>query len=266
MRPGFDDKVLADWNGLMIAALANAASAFDRPDWRAAAETAFDFVSTRMTSEGRLFHAYRAGEAKAPATASDYANMIKAALALANAENNPEYVEQACTWTHILDEHYWADDLGGYYLAADDTDDLIVRPLSGLDDAAPNANAVMVSNLVQLTLWTGEERYAKRADEILRGFGAGIAANPVAHSGLLGAALDTLGAGARRSDSAEGRRRERDARGPTRRVVAERRGAGDLARRDAAVVVTGARQDGGRRQADGLCVPRAAMLAAGDGA
>jgi len=192
IRPGFDDKVLADWNGLMIAALANAATAFDRPDWLAAAEKAFDFILTRMLSDGRLFHAYRAGEAKAPATANDCANMIKAALALANAEANPEYVEQACAWTHILDEHYWAGEHGGYYLAADDTDDLIVRPLSGLDDAAPNANAVMVSNLMQLTLWTGEARYAKRADDILRGFGADIAANSVAHSGLLGAALDTF--------------------------------------------------------------------------
>jgi len=192
VRPGFDDKVLADWNGLMIAALANAASTFDRPEWFAVAEKAFDFVFTRMMSEGRLLHAYRDGEAKARATANDYANMIKAALALANAEANPEYVEQACAWTHILDEHYWAEDLGAYYLAADDTDDLIVRPLSGLDDATPNANAVMVSNLLQLTLWTGEERYAKRADDILRGFSASIAANPVAHSGLLGAALDTF--------------------------------------------------------------------------
>ncbi len=192
VRPGFDDKVLADWNGLMIAALANAASAFDKPDWLDAAEKAFDFVSTRMVSEGRLLHAYRTGEAKAPATANDYANMIHAALALANATSNPEYVEQACAWTHILDEHYWSRDLGGYYLTADDTDDLIVRPFSGFDDAAPNANAVMVSNLVALSLWTGEDRYAKRADDILRSFAAGIAGNPVAYSGLLGAALDTF--------------------------------------------------------------------------
>jgi uncharacterized protein YyaL (SSP411 family) len=57
VRPGFDDKVLADWNGLMIAALANAADVFDRADWRDAAERAFNFVCTRMMSEGRLFHA-----------------------------------------------------------------------------------------------------------------------------------------------------------------------------------------------------------------
>jgi len=192
VRPGFDDKVLADWNGLMIAALANAASAFGKPDWLAAAERAFDFVFIRMTANGRLLHASRAGEAKAPATANDYANMIKAALALANAEANPEYVEQACVWAHVLEEHYWADDLGGYYLAADDTKDLIVRPLSGLDDATPNANAVMASNLVQLSLWTGEHRYAKRAEQIFKAFGPAIAANPVAHSGLLTAALDGL--------------------------------------------------------------------------
>jgi uncharacterized protein YyaL (SSP411 family) len=84
IRPGFDDKVLADWNGLMIAALANASAAFDRPDWLDAAERAFDFVRLRMTSDGRLLHAWRAGQAKALASANDYANMIRAALALAN--------------------------------------------------------------------------------------------------------------------------------------------------------------------------------------
>jgi len=192
IRPGFDDKVLADWNGLMIAALANAAQAFDRPDWLAAAESAFHFVSTRMMKNGRLFHAYRAGAAKAPAPASDYANMIRAALALAGTTGNRDTIAQARAWTGVLDAHYWAPDLGGYHLAADDTDDLIVRPLSGLDDATPNANAVMASNLVQLSLWTGEPRFAKRAEEIFKAFGAGIAANPVAHSGLLGAALDGL--------------------------------------------------------------------------
>jgi uncharacterized protein YyaL (SSP411 family) len=192
VRPGFDDKILADWNGLMIAALANASQAFDRPDWLEAAQAAFNFIRIQMTSDGRLYHAYRAGEAKAPATANDYANMIRAALALANAAGKRDYIEQAKAWTDVLDEHYWARELGGYYLAADDTNDLIVRPLSGLDDAAPNANAVMASNLVQLALWTGDERYARRAEAIFSAFGGGIADNVVAHAGLLAAALDGL--------------------------------------------------------------------------
>src|SRR5262245_30711333 len=76
IRPGWDDKVLADWNGLMIAALAHAARVFDRPDWLGAAETAFRFVVERMERGGRLIHSFRAGQARGPATASDYANMI----------------------------------------------------------------------------------------------------------------------------------------------------------------------------------------------
>ena len=192
VRPGFDDKVLADWNGLMIGALANAATAFDRPEWLAAAEAAFDFVLMRMSLATRLIHSYREGPGNAPATASDYANMIRAALVLANATNNPEYVEQACAWTHVLDTHYWAQDLGGYYLAADDTDDILVRPLNGNDDATPNANTTMVSNLVALSSWTGTVTYTDRADETMEAFGPAITANPVGHAGLLYAALDLL--------------------------------------------------------------------------
>ena len=190
VRPGFDDKVLADWNGLIIAALANAADAFDRSDWLRAADRVFEFVCTRMMSKGRLFHAYRAGEAKAPATANDYANMIRAALALANVTGKQRYIAQARDWADVLDRHYWAEDLGGYYFAADDTSDLIVRPFSGQDDATPNANGTMVANLVALSLWTGDERYRKRADAILGGFAGAVNENLLAHAGLLAATLD----------------------------------------------------------------------------
>ncbi len=192
VRPGFDDKVLADWNGLMIAALAKAAEAFVRIDWLDAAERAFEFVSTRMTSGVRLLHSYRAGEAKAPATATDYANMIKAALALASVTGNVDYLNRARAWAQVLDHHYWAEGHGGYFLAADDTDDLIVRTINALDDAAPNANGTMVSNLMQLYLWTGEERYRDRAEAIVRGFGGAVAGNVFSHTGLLTGVLDLL--------------------------------------------------------------------------
>jgi uncharacterized protein len=192
VRPGFDDKVLADWNGLMIAALANAAEAFDKPQWLAAAEAAFAFVSTKMIANGRLLHAYRAGEAKAPATANDYANMIRAALALANVTGKRSYIERAREWTDILDKHYWADDIGGYYFVADDTADLIVRPMSGQDEATPNGNGTMVSNLMALYLWTGDERYRERADAVLKAFAGAMRQNVLAHAGLFAAALDVL--------------------------------------------------------------------------
>jgi uncharacterized protein YyaL (SSP411 family) len=190
VRPGFDDKVLADWNGLMIAALANAADAFRRADWLEAAERAFEFVCTRMIVGGRLKHAWREGEARAPASASDYANMFKAALALANVTGKQDYVARARDWVDVLDAHYWADELGGYYFAADDTADLIVRPFSGQDEATPNANGTMVSALTALYLRTGDARYRDRAEAILRGFAGAMSENVLAHAGLLGAALD----------------------------------------------------------------------------
>jgi uncharacterized protein len=190
VRPGFDDKVLADWNGLMIAALTKAAEAFDRPDWLAAAERAFAFVSVRMMSGVRLLHSYRVGEAKAPATATDYANMIKAALALANVTGNVDYLNRARAWTELLDHHYWAEGHGGYYLAADDTVDLIVRTINALDDATPNANGTMVSNLMALFSRAWEERYRDRAEAIVRGFSGDVARNVFAHTGLLTATLD----------------------------------------------------------------------------
>jgi uncharacterized protein YyaL (SSP411 family) len=192
VRPGFDDKVLADWNGLMIAALANAAAAFDKPEWLAAAEAAFAFVCTKMMANGRLFHAYRAGEARAPSTGNDYANMIRAALALANVAGNQSHIERAQNWAETLDLHYWASDIGGYYFVADDTSDLIVRPMSGQDEATPNANGVMVSNLTALALWTGEERYRQRAEAVLQAFGGAMRQNVLAHAGLLAAELDAI--------------------------------------------------------------------------
>ncbi len=226
VRPGFDDKVLADWNGLMIAALAKAAEAFDKPQWLAAAEAAFDFVSTRMISNGRLMHAYRAGEAKAPATANDYANMIRAALALANVTGKRAYVERAREWADILDKHYWAADIGGYYFVADDTSDLIVRPLSGQDEATPNANGTMVSNLMALYLWTGDERYRERAEAVLKAFAGAMRQNVLAHAGLLAAELDVIAPALIVLDRAGGRRRASAARRAPRGVVAGRCGAG----------------------------------------
>ena len=82
VRPGWDDKVLADWNGLMIGAMANASAVFGEPAWLEAAETAFRFVCTAMQEGGRLHHSHRDGRTRHAATLDDYAAMARAALAL----------------------------------------------------------------------------------------------------------------------------------------------------------------------------------------
>jgi uncharacterized protein YyaL (SSP411 family) len=192
VRPGWDDKVLADWNGLMIAALARASVVFERPEWLELAKRAFDFVVTRMSKNGRLLHAYRAGQAKAPATASDYANMIWAALRLNEATNEQRYFDQATAWVDVLDKHYWVEDRGGYATSADDTRDVIARLRPGTDDATPNANAIMLANLMALATLSGEARYVDRAEQLLAAFAGEVGRNIVAHTGLLASTFDLL--------------------------------------------------------------------------
>ena len=190
--PAWDDKVLADWNGLAIAALVRAATVFSRPDWLAAAERAFAIVNRHMTVSGRLRHAWRAGRAQAPATASDHANMIRAAIRPHEATPQPTHLQIARDWVDVLDRHYWRSDIGGYAQSADDTRDVIVQLASGHDEATPNANGIMIDNLVWLSLLTGEDRYRGRAEATLAAFSGDIAANLAGHTGLLAAAIDLL--------------------------------------------------------------------------
>jgi len=192
IRPGWDDKVLADWNGLMIGALAHAARVLDRPEWLKAAATAFDFVLHRMERDGRLAHSWRAGQAKAEGTAGDYANMIWAALRLLQATNEPAFLAAAERWCATLDKHFWIADAGGYGFTGDAASDVIVRLRGAHDDATPNANALMISNLVALGLVTGKPSYLERAEAIPQAFAADIARNTLGHCGLLAGFYDLL--------------------------------------------------------------------------
>ena len=146
-----------------------------------------------MSESGRLLHAYRDGKAKAPATASDYANMIWAALRLNEATNEPRYFEQAEAWVDVLDKHYWVETGGGYATSADDTRDVIVRLRPGSDDAAPNANGIMLANLVALGTLSGRGAATWIAPRALLGAFAGeLGRNIVAHTGLLASTFDLL--------------------------------------------------------------------------
>ncbi|WP_409561503.1 thioredoxin domain-containing protein [Hyphomicrobium sp. MC8b] len=191
IRPGWDDKILADWNGLAIAAVSRAAIVFDEPEWLALAERAFGAVTTKLAAGGdRLFHSYRGGLAKAPATASDYANMIWAALRLYEVTLSDRYLSQAQRWAEVLNTHYWDGESGGYFTAADDTSDVVVRLKSASDDATPSANAIQLSNLIALAAMTGDLTYDDRAAELTRVFSGAVARAPTGHCGLIAAGLD----------------------------------------------------------------------------
>ena len=190
--PGWDDKVLADWNGLAIAALVKAGQTFGQPEWLEAAKQAYGFLKARMSANGRLLHSYRAGHAKTPAVASDYANMIAAAISLHLATGDPDKLRDARDWTEIMQAQYWVDGHGGYYLSAADTTDIIIRTLSARDDAVPNANAVMLGNLAALHLIRGEIRYRDVAETLRTGLSGEAMRLASVHTGYFSALADHL--------------------------------------------------------------------------
>jgi uncharacterized protein len=184
-RPDCDDKVLADWNGLTIAAIAKAACVFERPDWLEIAIEDFDFVKGEMTTvDVRLLHCWREGRARHLAVLDDCAAMCRAALALYEATGAPSYLECARVWVEHVEVHYH-DRNGGYFFTADDADTLIARVKIAEDSARPSGNGMMVQVLAQLYHLTGESFYRERAEGIANAFSGTIRQRLLGFSSLL---------------------------------------------------------------------------------
>ena len=162
--------MLADWNGLMIAALARAGAALGESEWLDMATSAFRFVMGTMRADGRLHHAWRAGKLQHIAMADDLANMVDAAIALAEATGDEGYVAEAESLVAELDTHYRDEVNDGYFFTADDAPALIVRRRTVADDATPAANGTLPGTLTKLALMTGKQEYFTRADELIRAF------------------------------------------------------------------------------------------------
>ncbi len=187
VRPGLDDKVLADWNGLMIAALVNAGIILEEPSWLAMAKRGFDFIAQTMSKGDRLGHSWRDGKLLFPGLASDFAAMIRAALALYEATGERRYLERALAWQNAFDAHYANADTGGYYLSADDANDLLLRPHATQDDATPNPNAVAAQNLVRLAVLAGDDKWREKSDRLIDGILSAAERNLFGHVALLNA-------------------------------------------------------------------------------
>jgi uncharacterized protein len=187
VRPGIDDKVLADWNGLMIAALANAASVFERRDWLDFAAGAFGFVASAMSdTDGRLFHSWR-GRAQHRAIIDDYANMSRAALALHEATGRQSYLDRARAWVARAEKHYW-DGRGGFFFTADDAEALIARSKNALDQPNPSGNGTLAAVLARLYYLTGDDAYRARSQATIDAFAGEARRNIFGHGTLLNAA------------------------------------------------------------------------------
>ena len=182
-RPGRDDKVLADWNGLTIAALIRASAVFGEPAWLANARAAFKFVSTTLRGpDGRLLHAWREGRPGARALLDDYASMARAALALFEASGEPADLDAARGLaSEALD--LFGDGAGGVYLTAKDAVDVPgARPRQAHDGATPSGVGLLAEVFVRLWHLTDEARWRESAENLIRAFSGapeGLGASPL---------------------------------------------------------------------------------------
>ncbi len=192
IRPALDDKILTDWNGLMIAALVEAAMTFERPDWLDAARNAYGFVRANLSealSDGsiELQHSWRNGDARHRATLDDYAALAGAALALHEATGDASVLDDARALFTYVEAHF-AEAGGAYFFTSDLATDVISRTRTGFDNATPAGNGLLAAALVRLFYLTGDAVYRDRALGILRAFSGELEKNAFDYGTLMIAA------------------------------------------------------------------------------
>src|SRR5512137_1565036 len=186
VRPGRDDKILTDWNGLMIAAMAKGAQVLDRPDWAEAAAEAARFVLTRLRDgRGRLLHRYREGEAAVPGMLDDYAFLIWGLLELYEATFEAGYLKTALELADNTIDHFLDAKDGGFYFAADDGEEILFRQKDSYDGAIPSGNSLIMLDLLRLSRITGRSDLEQKAVGISRAFARNIGQIPSAYSQLM---------------------------------------------------------------------------------
>lgn len=193
-RPFLDDKILTDWNGLMIAGLALGSRVFKEPRYEEAARKAADFIMKEMVDEkGRLRHRWRDGEAAVPGTLDDYAFLIHGLLNLYEADFEIRYFKEAHRLAEAMVELFWDEVNGGFYFTAEDTEVLLFRQKPVYDAVLPSGNAVAALDLARLFHMTGNKFFEKKADEIFLSFAQEIRSGPAAYTQMLTAVDFVLG-------------------------------------------------------------------------
>ncbi len=182
-RPARDDKILTDWNGLMITALAHASAVFGEPQWFADARAAFTSILRILKgSDGRLLHAWRADRPGARGLLDDYASLARAALALFEVSGRPGELDTA---RQLADEalDLFGDGEGGVYLTAADAADVPgARPRHAHDGATPSGVGLLLEVFAKLWHLTDEPRWRAAADGLIRAFSGapeGVGGSPL---------------------------------------------------------------------------------------
>ena len=193
VRPGLDDKVLTEWNGLMLATLAEAAAATGRADWLAAAVANGEFLLAQLRrDDGRWLRSWQAdGGARHLGYAADYGALLDGFVRLAEATGQARWIDAARETADGLLTLFWDHDNGGVLTAGQDAEQLVAPTKDLMDNATPSANSLAAVGLLRLAALTGDDRYREAAESTVRLTGDLVAQHPTAFGHLLGA-LDLL--------------------------------------------------------------------------
>ncbi len=191
VHPGRDEKVLTDWNGLMISAMAFAGNVLNEPRYVEAAETACDFLFENLYKNGRLLHVYKDGRTHTNGFLSDYSYLMNGLIDVYEATGDPKRLQQAMELKAVMDEQFWDEKHGGYFFTGDDHEQLIARTKDPMDNAVPSGNSMAVLSLLRLNAITGDAALREKAETSLKAFVDGIRQYPSAYSQMM-AGLDWL--------------------------------------------------------------------------
>lgn len=185
IHPHKDDKILTDWNGLVIAALALAGKVFKREDYILAAREALNFIITHLQIKDSLMHRWRDGEAAVDGNLDDYAYLIWGLLELFQATFHSEYLRLALKLNQKLMDHFWDNEKGAFFFTPDYTQEILVRQKDAYDTALPSGNSVEMLNLERLFLLTGNNKHRKTSLELEKYFSSLIERSPAAFTMFL---------------------------------------------------------------------------------
>jgi uncharacterized protein len=184
-RPARDEKVLTAWNGLMLAAVAEAAAVLDRPDYLEAAQRNAGLLLDNVLVDGRVMRSYRDGQARINGYLEDYACLAHGLLSLYQADFDPRWFSAAEEIVEVMVRRFRDPDGGIFYSTSDDHESLLYRPKDFDDNAVPAGNSVAAEVLLTLSLLTGEDRHRAITEEMLETLGAAMASHPLFFGRLL---------------------------------------------------------------------------------
>jgi len=185
-HPHKDDKILTDWNGLMIAALSIAGRHLGNEEYISKAEKAIDFILTKMqTSEGRLMHRFREGQVAIKGLIDDYAFVIWALLELYESTFNVEYLKKAIQFNDVLVKHFWDEINGGFFFTPDDSEQFLIRKKEIYDGAIPSGNSIAALNLLKISRITSDIALEDKVSQINKAFSTIVEQSLFAHAMFL---------------------------------------------------------------------------------